>query len=290
MAKLSRRQYLGGGAALGAGLLAAACDALSSRGEGGTGTEAEPTAPADPRLRIPPVRKQPNGRSQAIEPVTLRVLFTPGGAFTDFKAKGSQHHVAELFTAAHPHFTITWQPWEFLGAQTWEQVLNLIAETAAAGQFYDVLQLWDSVPADSGTYGALLGLNRFIRRDRFDLADFWPGCVPGGTWEHDLYSLFTEVETNLLFYNRELFLSAGAPEPTETWAWDDLLLQARALTQGEGAGASYGFTPIQFKDGSNWAALPWIWGNGGDMFNEDQTRSVVDQPAAVEALQWLAAL
>ena len=287
MAKLSRRQYLGRGGAIGAGLLAAACDVPSSGGEEETSVEAEPTAPADPRLRIAPDLKQPEGRSQAKQPVTLRVLFSPFSAgYTDFEIRGSQHHVAKLFTETHPRFTITWQRLELPWAQGYEAWLSFLGETAAAGQFYDVLHLWTGAPAESGTYEALLGLNRFIRRDRFDLTDFWPGA----TWQHDLFGLFTEVETNLLFYNRDLFTRAGAPVPTDKWTWDDLLQQARALTQGEGASASYGFTPIPSETSSNWAALPWIWGNGGDMLNEDQTRSVVDQPAAVEALQWLANL
>ena len=290
MAAITRRQHLAGGVAIGAGLLAAACDVFGPADDEAPPSGAGPTSPAEDRLRMPADSKQPGVPSKAKQPVTVRVLFSTGDGYVDFETVASQHKVAVPFTEAHPHITIKWQEWDFSSVVDFATYINVFTEAAAAGQFYDVLHFWPQVPAESGTQGALLGLNRFIRRDRFDLTDFWPGCLQGATWGNDLYGLFTEVETNLLFYNQELFAKAGAPAPTDKWTWDDILEQALALTHGKGTGANYGFTPIPYEESSYWSAIPWVWANGGAMLNEDQTQSTVDQPEAVAALHWLASL
>ena len=290
MAAITRRQHLAGGVAIGAGLLAAACDVFGPADDEAPPSGAGPASPAEDRLRLPADSKQPGVPSKAKQPVTVRVLFSTGDGYVDFETVASQHKVAVPFTEAHPHITIKWQEWDFSSVVDFATYINVFTEAAAAGQFYDVLHFWPQVPAESGTQGALLGLNRFIRRDRFDLTDFWPGCLQGATWGNDLYGLFTEVETNLLFYNQELFAKAGAPAPTDKWTWDDILEQALALTHGKGAGANYGFTPIPYEESSYWSAIPWVWANGGAMLDEDQTQSLVDQPEAVAALHWLASL
>ena len=210
MAAITRRQHLAGGVAIGAGLLAAACDVFGPADDEAPPSGAGPTSPAEDRLRMPADSKQPGVPSKAKQPVTVRVLFSTGDGYVDFETVASQHKVAVPFTEAHPHITIKWQEWDFSSVVDFATYINVFTEAAAAGQFYDVLHFWPQVPADSGTQGALLGLSRFIRRDRFDLTDFWPGCLQGATWENDLYGLFTEVETNLLFYNQELFAKGGS--------------------------------------------------------------------------------
>ncbi len=133
------------------------------------------------------------------------------------------------------------------------------------------------------TQGMLLGLNQFIRRDRYDLTDYWPGCLHASTWRGDLYALHTEVDTNLVFYNQELLAAARVPVPTGSWTWDELLQYAHTLTQPPGV---YGFGLFT----GYFSTIPWIWSNGGAVVSADQTRSLVDQPQAQAALQWLAEL
>ena len=86
-----------------------------------------------------------------------------------------------------------------------------------------------------------------------------------------------------MFYNQELFAAAGVPVPTGNWTWDELLRYAHALTQPQGAYGFGLFTGYFFT-------IPWIWSNGGAVISADQTRSLVDQPQAQAALQWLAEL
>ena len=269
MVAMTRRRCLGGGAALGAGFLAAACDMAES-----TGGEVVPDATQGTR---PAIVKPPGVPNRTKQSVAVQVRLTPIGSYG---GNTPDHRLTAPFTEEHPHITVEWHHWN----------VEQVAETSATGVLRDVLhfpwaegRLWQDYVARLVTQGMLLGLNRFIRRDRYDLTDYWPGCLHASTWQDDLYALHTEVDTNLVFYNQELFAAAGVPVPTDDWTWDELLRYAHALTQPQG-GYGFGlFTGYFFT-------IPWIWSNDSAVISADQTRSLVDQPQAQAALQWLAEL
>jgi multiple sugar transport system substrate-binding protein len=93
------------------------------------------------------------------------------------------------------------------------------------------------------------------------------------------YQLPLAADISAVYLNRALFAETGldAQKAPETWA--AYVEQARKLVRpperwGSYLGGSYAFT-----------FLPWVWANGGDLFNADGTRCVFDSPPAVEALQ-----
>ena len=268
MAVMTRRQYLGGGAALGAGLLAAACDVLDRGGE------IVPDATQETR---PAIAKPPGVPNQTKQSVAVQVRLAPIGSYGG-NTPGKR--LTAPFTETHPHITVEWYHLQF----------EEVAEASATAGLQDVLHfpwaegvLWQGYVARLVTQGMLLGLNQFIRRDRYDLTDYWPGCLHASTWRGDLYALHTEVDTNLVFYNQELFAAARVPVPTGSWTWDELLRYAHTLTQPQGVYGFGLFTGYFFT-------IPWIWSNGGAVISADQTRSLVDQPQSQAALQWLAEL
>src|SRR6266545_984934 len=92
----------------------------------------------------------------------------------------------------------------------------------------------------------------------------------------------------VVIYNRRLLDAAGLKAPAVGWSWDDFLTTARALTR-PGAGSSsaqWGTTLEPLAD----FYYPWLWGNGGEDIERTAEKSLIDQPAAREALQWLADL
>ena len=269
MAAMTRRQYLGGSAALGAGLLAAACDVVGS-----AGGDVAPDATQETR---PAIAKPPGVPNQTKQTVAVQVHLAPIGSYG---GNTPGNRLTTPFTETHPHITVEWHHWN----------IEPVAETSATGVLQDVLhfpwvegRLGQAYVARLVTQGMLLGLNQFIRRDHYDLTDYWPGCLHASTWRSDLYALHTEVDTNLVFYNQELFAAAGVPVPTGSWTWDELLQYAHALTQPQGV---YGFGLLT----GYFFTIPWIWSNGGAVISADQTRSLVDQPRSQAALQWLAEL
>ena len=290
MAAITRRQYLRGSIAIGAGLLAAACDIAGS-----TGGEVAPDATQETR---PAVAKPPGSdlprRTQRQIPVLVRFIPAGFGPLT----VDQFHEYTAPFTEAYPHLAIEWQDWRYL-----PDFREALQEAIASGQAGDIMQdivnipwwLGDPVP-ELVAQGALLGLNQFIRRDGYDLTDFWPGCLERSTWRGDLYALHTHADTQLVFYNQDLLAAAGVSAPPSDWTWQHLLDLARELTRRQRARPVYGFAlsrdyiPYEGVVGRYLgypATIPWIWANGGDLVDADLTKSLVDEPPAREALEWL---
>jgi multiple sugar transport system substrate-binding protein len=135
---------------------------------------------------------------------------------------------------------------------------------------------------------AVLRLDPYFRRDGFktealaapyDVATYRRGwmALPRGT-----------AGTWVVFYNRALLDRAGVKPPANGWTWDDFLAAARATTRPETGGqpAQWGTALEPLAD----FFYPWLWGNGGDAVDKNGQLSALDQPAAREALQWLADL
>ena len=89
-----------------------------------------------------------------------------------------------------------------------------------------------------------------------------------------------------VLYNVTQFSESGlGPIPLE-YSWDDFLTYARRTTRtraGEETPYIWGFTFYTYlRDYMN-----FVWTNGGDLFNKDRTRFVMNSPDATEALQFL---
>ncbi len=290
MAAMTRRQHLGVGAALGASLLAAACDIAGSTGGEVASDATQETRPA---IAKPPGQGLPRQTQRQI-PVKVRFLPTSFGPLS----ADQFHEYTAPFTEAHPHLAIEWQAWN-VTFQVWQVFREAINSAQAGDVMYDLVHLpsslGDPVPP-LVAQGAMLGLNQFIRRDRYDLSDFWPGCLERSTWRGDLYALHTHADTQLVFYNQDLLAAAGVSAPPSDWNWQDLLDSARELTRRQRTKPVYGFAlsrDFRFllsgagADYSYPGTIPWIWANGGDLVDADLTKSLVDEPPAREALEWL---
>jgi ABC-type glycerol-3-phosphate transport system substrate-binding protein len=91
-----------------------------------------------------------------------------------------------------------------------------------------------------------------------------------------------------LYYNVKLFEEAGLTPPDETWTWAQLREAALALTKKEGDTTTQWGVLFDYNFFPEW--LSWIWANGTDFFNADQTACNLTDPAATEALQFWADL
>jgi len=127
-------------------------------------------------------------------------------------------------------------------------------------------------------------LDPFISRDKFDLEQIFPNLVHAFTHKGSIFALPKDNGSSVLAYNKDLFKKYGVAEPTEDWTWDDFLKTAATLTSGSGPNRQFGF---QLNiDISHWS--PWVFQNRGQVFNENATECLLGQPAAQEALQFLA--
>lgn len=119
---------------------------------------------------------------------------------------------------------------------------------------------------------------------------FYPVITDFFKSEGKPFAIPAEVNPMGIGFNIDLFEEAGIPTPYEQWqsgdwTWDAFVETAKAMMQdGEGEDRIWGWTagPLRIWDISN-----RIWQNGGDVFNEDKTQVIVNEPAAYEAIQWI---
>jgi multiple sugar transport system substrate-binding protein len=93
-------------------------------------------------------------------------------------------------------------------------------------------------------------------------------------------------------YNQDLLAKAKLATPKELqaegkWDWTTLREMAKALTSGDGPDKVHGF--LAQNDGQT-GYFNFIFANDGQLWNADRTKTALDQPPAVEAVQFMADL
>jgi multiple sugar transport system substrate-binding protein len=162
----------------------------------------------------------------------------------------------------------------------------------AAGTSPDVFDMWEGYIQPYAANGALLNMDPFFEADEeVSKEDLLPAALEGGSWQGSIYAFSIGFMPGpiSLYYNTEHFDTAGLAYPTADWNWDDMRSAAVKLTHdtnGDGIPDQWGLA-FEF-----WFVpwLYWIWSNGGDVFNADETASTLTEPAAVEAIQYWADL
>jgi len=167
-----------------------------------------------------------------------------------------------------------------------QRAMDKLQTSIAAGKAPDVMSIHGAYFLPFAAKGALLDLQPLIDKDaQFDLGDFYPQLLPLCRYEGRLRSLPRYSSVYVLFYNQDLFDEAGVAYPNDSWTWADYLAAAQKLTRhsADPARQRYGCV-IDF-----WGAriYPWIWQNGGQILDQSRTKCLLDQPPAVEALQFL---
>jgi multiple sugar transport system substrate-binding protein len=119
---------------------------------------------------------------------------------------------------------------------------------------------------------------------------FYEPALEAMSWEGQLYAVPRDVSNLVMFYNRDLFRQAGLAEPTANWTLETMADMAGKLTKdtdGDGKLDQFGLS-FAGKQAILW--LPYLWSQGGDLFNADFTQFVLTDPQAVKALQFYADL
>jgi multiple sugar transport system substrate-binding protein len=175
-----------------------------------------------------------------------------------------------------------------------DKIVTLVAGGAAPDTFHS----WVDMTILFIESGLALDLQPYIERDGYD-EDNLADCIDMARYEGHLYGFprdggaFGDVS---VYYNIDLFNKAGIPlpesdpqDPDKGWTWDDLLQMAKALTRdtnGDGKIDQWGVRHM----GPLFEICLHTWSNGGEIFNEDNTKCLMDMPETIEAIQWYADL
>ncbi|HXF61965.1 MAG TPA: sugar ABC transporter substrate-binding protein [Caldilineaceae bacterium] len=174
------------------------------------------------------------------------------------------------------------------GQNYFEKLQTLFAANTAP----DLFDMWEGYIQPYAANGALLNMDPFLEADgEISKEDLLPAAVEAASWQGSIYALSIGFMPGpiSIYFNTAHFDAAGVEYPSAEWTWDQMREAARALTadtNSDGVPDQWGLAfELWFVP---W--LYWIWSNGGDVFNEEETRCILTEPPAVEAIQYWADL
>jgi multiple sugar transport system substrate-binding protein len=161
-------------------------------------------------------------------------------------------------------------------------IMEKFLALAAAGTVPDVVALNPQFVEPLRARGALADLTPYVKRDAaaFQPDDFAEAtllrAIRNGRW----YAIPLQMGLWFVVYNASVFDATGVGRPDGAWTWERLR-EALWLVKGRDPNV-VGMSMPPYE-------LP-VRANGGDILSPDEKRCVLDQPAAVEAIQWNADL
>jgi len=124
----------------------------------------------------------------------------------------------------------------------------------------------------------LLDLRSEMSKTGTNASDFADGVLSAFKTGDAIYGIPKDFNTLALFYNKDMFSAAGVSPPTKDWTWQDLTDAAKKLTKP----GQWGL--ITNADAARWA--PFVYQNGGQVLNKDNTKSALLDSATVEATKY----
>ena len=193
--------------------------------------------------------------------------------------------IFEEFTAKNPSITVEPE------LQPFADHFTKLQREFAGGNAADVFHL-NPANAAAFTYGKqLLALDDRLAKDGPKKDDLLKEAVDIYAYlDGKLYTVPFYLDSMGIAFNQDLFAKANLPTPKELqtqgkWDWNALRESAKALTRGDGPDKNHGF--VMRNDGQT-GYFNFIFANDGQLWNADRTKTGMDQPPVIEALQYMA--
>jgi len=196
---------------------------------------------------------------------------------TDFN-QDTRHLIDEdlvpRFEAAHPGVTVNTQ------YVSWAHIDEKLTISFAGGVAPDIFQVGAEYVGGLAYRGMAEPLDEHIAswgqaEDYFPAS--WNTCVYKGV----VYGLPYLSAPRALIYREDILARAGFDHPPDTW--EELAEAAQQMTVKRGPA----FEMAGMNLPVSWQFyVEFLWGNGGQIFDENGTRSMLNAPEAIEALQF----
>jgi multiple sugar transport system substrate-binding protein len=186
----------------------------------------------------------------------------------------------DTFQQEHPNITVEM---EQIG-----EFPTKIPALAAAGTLPDVVRSWEAMLFEMARAGQFIPLQPFIDLEpEFNAEDFYESQWSYPVMDGNRYGIPDVVATHVTYYNVDLFdqKEVEYPDPAD-FTWDDFVERARAISDPDNQIWGSETIPV----GWHYFTLKQVWQNNGDFFSADYKTSTLDQPAAIEAVQFWADL
>ena len=205
-----------------------------------------------------------------LEPVTISFAFPSSDIvyYSELVAK---------FHEQYPHIHIERKP-----QRSREDYENPLQSGRVDTFVFSVLEYMDEFREQGG----LLNLTPLIEQDQdLYLADFYPRAVASCRVEGKLWAIPASVDLQVMYYNADLFDRYGVPYPTIEWTWDDFVDAVLSIRHSDDDVFGCVTDPALF-------AFSLVYQHGGRLLDDwdNPTHTTLDDPLAIDALQWYASL
>lgn len=165
----------------------------------------------------------------------------------------------------------------------WEQYWTKMQASGTGDTLPDIFWMHPEQVYEYAKGGKIMDMTELIEKsENTDMSKFPSNVVNDFNIDGKQYAIPKDYSTFGLWYNKDIFDEKGLAYPDETWDWDTLKDAAEQLTDKDNG--IYGLL-VQYN--TNDAAYHYIWQNEGDIISEDETKSEFDNPATVEAIEYL---
>ena len=271
------------GTALLAALLAtvvAACGTSTPSGAAATPAAATPAAtPAPATSDAAPSAEAPSAAGYSGPPVTIKYSI-----WGDPQEIASQTAIAEAFHATNPNITVE------VDVSDWDAYWTKLQTGIAGGAAPDVFAMDGPLFPDYQARNVMLDLKPYIDKSGYDLTQLADqGVADFTTADGGQFGLPRDLNTIVLYYNKDIFDAAGIPYPDDTWDWAKLREVSKQLTKpdanGDNVPDQWGFYTETGDMENFW--LSTVWQNGGDVLAPDGKSTVLGTDEAAGGIQFV---
>lgn len=131
--------------------------------------------------------------------------------------------------------------------------------------------------------GTLLNFNTQSAKDKaFKKSAYYGKAYDVFAMNGKQYGVPASYSTVVLFYNKDLFKTAGVATPTSSWDWSDEAAASAALKVKLPEGTYADYQPTQF-----WEFYKVLGQSGGKFLSADKKQALFNKQPGVTALTWL---
>jgi len=205
--------------------------------------------------------------------------FAPGSFFEAVNIDLMQQFVEE-FQALHPEIEVIHEPYQYADLVSGKMVIRLL--TGDAPTVWLVPNVYTLAFAEMlHDLTDLVAQSEIVKDEYLDIVVQANQDVNGRIWGFP-----QGLQIFGLFYHTERFEHHGVSFPTTNWTWDDFADAASRLFRydAEGKAVYYGATVQAGHPHTGWALFRSF---GGKAFDETGTKSTLDSPAMVQAIEFM---
>ncbi|MGD8628975.1 MAG: extracellular solute-binding protein, partial [bacterium] len=198
--------------------------------------------------------------------------------FWQFQRQDLMNDLIADFEAANPDIKVKME------TLTWQSGYEKIIMAYASGQLPDLLEVGSTWMPKLQAEGAVSDITD-LTRDLEPHLMMWDLSTFAGR----RYGIPWLIGSRVLFYNKDLFAAAGLSPEDPPATWEELKDDARAIHDPDegryGFGMNAGERYVLYKK-----FMPFAWGRGARILSDDLSRSELDSPEMLEALEFYLSL